>query len=119
STRHCSSRNRKLILHRLASASKTEQNSTPFSIYTERSTRKLYIAYWQQLLVFVLRGMDDANQYGIEYTYEQLAALGSINAELNKEDVSNDELDRKESVASGLSIKQKVIVKQRSVIVYF
>ena len=119
STRDCSSRDWKLILHWLASASKTEQNSTPFSIYTERSTRKLYIAYWQQFLVFVLRGMDDANQYGIEYTDEQLAALGEINDELNKEDVSNDELDRKVSAASVLFIKQKVFVKQRSALLYF
>src|SRR5208337_1643282 len=35
SARDCSSRDWKLILHWLASASKTEHNPTPFSIYTE------------------------------------------------------------------------------------
>ncbi len=119
SVKDCSSRDWKLILHWLASASKTEQNATPFSIYTERSTRKRYIEYWQQFLVFVLRGMNDGNRYGIEYTDSQLAALGEINDELNKEDISNDELDRKVSVASLSFIEHWNFVKQRSALLYF
>jgi len=63
--------------------------------------------------------MDDANQYGIEYTDEQLAALGEINDEFNKEDVSNDELDRKVSAVSLLFIKHRVFVKQHSALLYF
>jgi hypothetical protein len=118
--RDCSSRDWKLILHWLASASKTEQNATPFSIYTERSTRKTYIGYWQQFMVFVLRGMSDPNQlYGIEYTASQLAALEEIQKELRKGDVSNIELDRKVSAASIVFIEHWNFEKERSALLYF
>jgi hypothetical protein len=120
SARDCSSRDWKLILHWLASANKTEHNQTPFSIHMERSTRKDYIVYWQQFMIFVLRGMNDPNhQYGIEYTDGQLAALEEIKKELEEENVSNDELDRKVSAASLLFIKHSNFVKQRSALLYF
>ena len=116
----CSNRDWKLILHWLASANKTEHNSTPFSIHMERSTRKGYIKYWQQFMMFVLRGMNDPDQqYGIEYTDDQLAALDAIKKELDEEDVSNDDLDRKVSDASLLFIKHYTFIKQRSALLYF
>ena len=109
-----------MILHWLASASKTEQNSTPFSIYMEKKTRKGYIAYWQQFVMFVLRGMSDTDeQHGIEYTDSQLAALTDIKKELEKEEVSNDELDQKVFAASLLFIKHNSFGKQRSALLYF
>jgi hypothetical protein len=120
SAKDCSSRDWKLILHWLASASKTEHNSTPFSIYTEQKTRKRYIEYWQKFMIFVLRGMNDVSQqYGIEYTESQLGALGEIKKELEKEDMSNDELDRKVSAASLLFIKHSNFVKHRSALLFF
>jgi hypothetical protein len=71
-------------------------------------------------MIFVLRGMNDASQeYGIEYTESQLGALGEIKKELEKEDVSNEELDRKVLAASLLFIKHSNFVKQRSALLYF
>jgi hypothetical protein len=120
SARDCSSRDWKLILHWLSSASKTEHNPTPFSIHMAISTRKGYIQYWQQFMVFILRGMNDpSQQYGIEYTDDQLIALEEIKKELEKEDISNDELDRKVSNASLLFIEHRNFVKQRSALLYF
>jgi hypothetical protein len=120
SARDCSSRDWKLILRWLASANKTEHNPTPFSIYMERSTRKDYTEYWQKFMVFVLRGMDDPNhQYGIEYTDSELVALKEIKTELEKEDVSDDELDRKVFDASLLFIEHYNFGKERSALLYF
>jgi hypothetical protein len=120
SVKDCSQRDWKLILYWLASASKMEHNPTPFSVYMERTTRKRYIGYWQQFMVFALRGMDDPNrQYGIEYTTGQIAALQEIIVGLEKEDISNDELDQKVSTASLLFIKHCNFVKQRSALLYF
>jgi hypothetical protein len=120
SVRDCSNRDWKLILHWLASASKTEHNPTPFSIHMERSTRKVYIEYWQKFMMFVLRGMNDPDQqYGIEYTDGQMIALREIKKELDKEDVSNDDLDRKVSAASLLFIEHRNFIKQRSALLYF
>jgi len=120
SARDCSNRDWKLILHWLTSASKTEHNLTPFSIYTERSIRKTYAEYWQQFMIFVLRGMNDSNQqYEIEYTESQLTALREIEKKLKNEEISNDELDRKVRAASLLFIEHSNFVKQRSALLYF
>jgi hypothetical protein len=71
-------------------------------------------------MIFVLRGMNDPiQQHGIEYTESQLDALGEIKRELEKEDVSNDELDRKVSAASLLFIEHRSFVKERSALLYF
>lgn len=119
SVRDCSTRNWGLILHWLASASKTEHNPTPFSIYTQRSTRKDYTIYWQQFMMFVLRGMNDPDEYGIEYTAGQLIALKDIKREIEKENISDEELDQKISAASQLFIRHSNFVKQRSALLYF
>src|SRR5215471_3684005 len=117
--RDCSSRNWSLILHWLSSASKTEHNSAPFGIYTQSSTRKLYTTYWQQFMMFALRGMNNPDEYGIEYTASQLIALNNIKRELEKEDVSNDELDRTIFAASQLFIRHNNFLPERSALLYF
>ena len=71
-------------------------------------------------MIFILHGMDDPDhKYGIEYTDSQLVALEEIKGELEKEDVSNDELDRKVSAASLLFIKHRNFIKQWSALLYF
>ena len=71
-------------------------------------------------MIFVLRGMNDPNQqYEIEYTESQLTALREIEKELENEEVSDDELDRKVRAASLLFIEHSNFVKQRSALLYF
>ena len=116
----CWDRDWKLILQWLASDSKTEAEAAPFSIYTDRKTRERYTGYWQQFMMFVLRGLNDADcQYGIEYTPEQKMALREINRELRKVDIIEHDLDTKVKAASLLFIKHSNFEKQRSALLYF
>jgi hypothetical protein len=72
-------------------------------------------------MVFVLHSMNDpSHQYRIEYTDSQPAALQEIEKELEEEDVSNDELNRKVSAASLLLfIMHSNFVKEHSALLYF
>jgi hypothetical protein len=120
SVNDCWNRDWKLILYWLASDSKTEADAMPFSIYMDRKTRKRYTEYWQQFMMFVLRGLDDANhQYGIEYTELQKRALDEINKELQKDHIIEDDLDKKVTTASLLFIKHSNFAKPRSALLYF
>ena len=120
SVNDCWNRDWKLILHWLASDSKTEPDAAPFSIYMDRKTRKRYTGYWQQFMMFVLRGLDDADhQYGIEYTELQKRALREINKELWEDDINEVELDKKVTTASLLFIQHRSFAKRRSALLYF
>jgi hypothetical protein len=116
----CWNRDWKLVLQWLASDSKTEADAAPFSIYMDRKTRGRYTGYWQQFMMFVLRGLDDSDhQYGIEYTRGQRTALEEINEELQKDDIIEDDLDKKVKAASLLFIRHSNFVKKRSALLYF
>ena len=115
----CVSRDWNLILHWLASASKTEQSQSPFSVYMDKKTRARYTSYWQQFMVFVLRGLDDPERYGIDYTGKQQAILREIKNEIEKEDMLEDVLDDMVFEASLLFVQHSNFVKQRSALLYF
>jgi hypothetical protein len=116
----CWNRDWKLILHWLASDSNSEADAIPFSIYTDRKTRKRYTGYWQQFMMFVLRGLDDPDQqYGIEYTEFQKRMLEEINRELQKNDINERELDKKVRIASFTFISHSNFTNSRSALLYF
>jgi len=116
----CSDRGWRQILYWLSSASKAESNSTPFSTHMDKKTRKGYTKHFQRFMMFVLRGSEDPNsEYGIEYTGQQSAALDDIKTELEKEDVSEEDLDQKVLTACLLFIKHSDFEKQRSALLYF
>ena len=116
--RDLANRNWRLVLYWLNSAKKDEQNQSPFKVYMNKKTRVSYGAYWQQFMMFVLRGLQNAEQYGIEYTANQLAALRELMAELEKEP-SEKEVDKLVLKASVLLIQHEDFEKERSALLYY
>src|SRR5579862_1137061 len=109
----CWNRDWKLILYWLTSDRNTEAHTAPFSIYTARKTRERYTGYWQQFMMFVLRGLDDVDdEYGIEYTPLQRTALNEVIAELRKDDIIEGDLDNKVKAAAVLFVQHRRFGKQ-------
>ena len=112
-------RNWRLILYWLNSAKKDAQNQSPFKTHMNKKTRISYGAYWQQFMMFVLRGLENPEDYGIEYTEDQLTTLTDLMRELRKEEPSEEKIDKLVLKASVLFIQHYDFGKKRSALLYY
>jgi hypothetical protein len=119
SVKDCSEREWNLILFWLASAHKKEPNNTPFSIYMDCKTKERYTRYWQQFIVFVVRGIDNEVEYGIQYTEPQSRAVNRIKDCLKQEEYNDKTLDMLVMNMSLEFIKHDCYGKERSALLYY
>jgi hypothetical protein len=112
-------RNWRLILYWLNSAKRDEQNQSPFRIHMDKKTRRSYGIYWQQFMVFALRGFEDPEKYGIEYTMAQRSILTELKKELDKEEPEEEKLDTLVLKGSVSFIQHDNFDKERSALLYY
>ena len=91
----CWNRNWSLILFWLISTKRTEDSSKPFRMHFKDSTISRYASYWQQFFMFCLRSLQDPDKYGIQLQETQRDGLNELQAMVDLEQPSNDELDKK------------------------
>ena len=91
----CWNRGWSLILFWLISTKRSEDSSKPFRMHFKEGTISRYASYWQQLFMFCLRGLEDPNKYGIQFRETQRNNLNELQAMVDLEQPSNDELDEK------------------------
>ena len=114
----CHMRGWAMISFWLASAKKQESSNRPFKHYYVESTVARYIEFWQKYIVFCLRTMDDP-EYGVEFTAEQKDILEHFRADVNLNELTDEDIVARLLNLSMALIKHCDYKRQRSSLIYF